>query len=239
MRLAIAVPILAGTLCLGCGDRTLPGTPSSSGALVSSADASSATDGSDADGAQRGPAPVPTCTWTHSRCVEAANGAYEGQVLITCDPVSFVGPWTLLLERQINGQFQIVQTQVVQTPGFGATFDDTKGPPTDRVYRVCVADSFGTRCGAPFKNLGTPSCVCEPLDCEVLLACNALVDDGCGGLLPCGDCRGGATCNVRTHSCCPVGQESDGTGGCVCAPTHPCGFPKYWDPSLCMCALPV
>jgi hypothetical protein len=238
---------LFGIAAMDCGARTLLDTPplpgGGGGSSVGGAAAGDAgADGSDQDGSG-GPlqkAPVPSCMGMNSQCVESdASNQWVGASIITCAGVYFVGPWTLLLERKVYNSFHVVQTQVVMEPGFGAKFLDTTGPPAELTYRVCVVDDMGTRCDTPFTTYGPVLCACQPLSCEALQACDAVVDDGCNDKVPCGGCKGGAVCNPGTHSCCPPGTEPDGTFGCECAPKHPCSGKTYWDPSVCACVLPV
>jgi hypothetical protein len=76
---------------------------------------------------------------------------------------------------------------------------------------------------------------CTPAySCSQLMTCNKSISDGCGGTIACGACSGGAACNAG--SCCPVGQMGDGTGGCICAPHHPCRVGTSWDPVDCFCS---
>jgi hypothetical protein len=195
-------------------------------------------DGGGGDGGNggRGIAPTPNCTG-ESTCLPSGPG-YTGGVAVTCDPVSFVGPWTLLLERQVGANFQTVEVKDFDKPGFGATLEDTNAPQvTVLTYRVCTTDDFGTRCAAPFTTRRPPSCKCVPFTCETLNVCgNGAVSDGCGVPLLCGDCPPGSPpCNPTTRSCCGPGLMSDGVGGCVCAPPHRCPPRSYWDTRQCAC----
>jgi hypothetical protein len=189
---------------------------------ASAAGGASADAGDDAYGAY-GPPPVPTCTGELSQCVQNDAGTWSGSAVIHCDGVYFVGPWTLVLEREIGTQFQSVQVQVVEEPGFGATFYDMTGPMAELTYRVCVEiPEQGTKCGTPFTTYGSVNCGCEPFTCDDLQACFIDRLDGCGGNLPCGACTNGAPCNIE-HNCCPVGQAPNGVGGCQCGPSPLCG----------------
>jgi hypothetical protein len=232
---------LLGLVVIACGARTLLDTHPDGG-VISSMDAGAtgdaAVDGSGQDGGPLTQAPVPSCTGMNSQCIQSDAGKWVGASVITCDGVYFVGPWTLLLERKIYNTFQVIQTQVVMEPGFGAKFLDTTGPPAQLSYRVCVVDDMGTRCDTPFTTYGPVQCACEPSTCASLQACDTVIDDGCNDKVPCGGCQGGAVCNPANHSCCPPGMESDGTFGCECAPSKPCPGATYWDPSICSCALP-
>lgn len=225
-------------LAVGCGGRIA--VDPDADAHASNADASvDAMDTSDAiaDDARnggRGPAPVPTCNGK-TECVPNDAGTYSGAATIQCDPVHFQGPWTLLLERMINGQFQTVQTQIVSTPGFGAMFQDTTVRAARLTYHVCAVDDQGTRCSESFTTDPPPSCACEPYTCDYVLACSTGLDDGCGHVLRCGACIDGTTCNLTTHSCCPPGEESNGHQGCQCAPPGPCPRHQFWDFTKCYC----
>jgi hypothetical protein len=224
--LALAI---VGVSAMGCFGKIAP-EPSDGGSNVDAGDA-----GADApDG--RGPAPVPNCTGT-TTCLQDGY-IITGAVTVTCDPVDFVGPWDLLLERLVTTDYRVVQTQVVDTPGFGATFNDTSAPPVAKLtYRVCTIDDDGTRCGTPFVTLSAPICAkCAPFTCDNLKACNTTVSNGCGGTNECGACPNGAACLARYQSCCPVGFEPDGNGGCECAPPRPCPRRYYWEAAWCKCA---
>jgi hypothetical protein len=129
-----------------------------------------------------------------------------------------------------------VQKQLVDEPGFGATFYDSSGPAAELTYRVCSVDpAQGPLCGAPFTTYGPVFCGCEPTDCATQSACFTTLDDGCGNTLHCGACRSGVACNPDNNSCCPAGQQPDGWDGCECAPPTPCGRGEYWDPHSCTC----
>jgi hypothetical protein len=202
---------------------------------VSSEDAS--TDGVTFDGLpgdERGPAPLPVCNGVNSQCLAPDAGVvWTGAAVITCQPEEYVGPWTLYLERQIGSSFKVVQTKIVQEPGFGATFYDTTGPRARLTYRVCVVDgATSARCGDSFTTSGPPNCACEPTSCYLLSACNTTVSDGCGNMLSCGACLQGMACNGGT--CCGKGFMPDGWGNCVCAPEKFC--PVWdWDTTDCSC----
>jgi hypothetical protein len=241
--LKIRLVALIGIAFMGCGRSALESPSSSAGGSSAAAGASTAAGGAGhaagAGGAAVAHAPVPTCTGENSKCVFNDAGLISGASIIQCDGVYFVGPWTLLLERLIGSQFEVIQVQQIEEPGFGATFDDMTGPPAELTYRVCTVDKQqGTKCGASFTTFGPVDCACEPLTCHELQSCFTLIDDGCGGKLHCGACSNGAPCNPSNDSCCPVGQEPDGTGGCQCAPPSPCHGTKYWDPNVCACVLP-
>ncbi len=185
---------------------------------------------------ERGPPPVPTCVGENAMCLPPDAGVvWTGASVIKCQPENYVGPWTLLLERLIAGNFQVVQRQVVQEPGFGWTFYDTSGPPAELTYQVCVVvDSMTSECGQPFKTGGPSNCACEPTTCELQKQCMVKLDDQCGGTIDCGTCSNGMQCDPMTHSCCPPGFMGDGWGGCVCAPK---GCPLCaWDTTTCSCS---
>jgi hypothetical protein len=215
--------------------------PAASSTQSSSSGAGGEGGGSGAGGtsadAGRPIAPTPNCTGEGSDCIYV-NAIPVGAAEITCEGVYFVGAWNLILQRQVNGNFVTVQTQVVQEPGFGANFYDTSGPPVEVTYRVCVVDGYGTRCGAPFMNLGPVDCKCIPLTCETQLTCDYVMDDGCGSKLTCTGCTNGITCNAATHSCCAPGFESAGSAGCLCAPDRICGPGTTWDFQMCACGNP-
>jgi hypothetical protein len=175
-------------------------------------------------------APTPVCTGTYSECIEGSTPVAVGSATVNCAPGDWVGPWTLVLEREDSGQYVIDQVQVVQTPGFGTTFHDTAAPMAEVTLRVCVQDKFGTRCGAPFMTYGSVMCGCEATTCGAGGLCNTQISDGCGDTLECGACTNGQTCN-SLNFCCPEGQMYAGDGRCVCAPPAPCSW--NWD--LCMC----
>ncbi len=151
------------------------------------------------------------------------------------------------LYRQTAAGFQPVQT-TVQSTGDPSSVGETEfgyipsPSETSLTYRVCkmYQTSPGTPkvCGQPILVPGTTldKCVCHPTTCGTQLACNRAISDGCGGTLQCGACTNGIDCN--NGNCCPPGQEPDGTGGCVCAPPHPCRRGTDWDPNLCVCAPP-
>ncbi len=218
-----------------CGGRLAPiadaGTDGTSGVDAS-------VDGDVSDGGasdDRGPGPIPVCTGGLSMCLPPDSGlTWTGSSVITCQPEEYPGPWTLLLERKINGNFTPVQVKVVQEPGFGVTLYDPTGQPALQTYRVCVDDDWGVRCGNAFTTQGPPNCLCNAFDCNALQACNSTVDNGCGGTITCGACAGGTPCLPPYNSCCPPNFMPDGTGGCVCAPPAICH--GYWDPSTCDCA---
>jgi hypothetical protein len=218
---------LAGVALLGCGGKIAPDASLvglDGGAADATADAPDA----------RVPPPIPSCSGVAS-CL--SNGVVtEGAIVVTCQGVYYVGYWTLVLEREINGDFRVVQVQTTGTPGFGLTFDDTSAPPavTQLTYRVCVQDGDQTRCGAPFTTEAAPGCACVPFTCDGVVACNTSLSNGCGGKIQCGACPAGITCGAN-HSCCPDHQEPGGLGGCECAPTHPCLGATYWDPGACAC----
>jgi len=197
-------------------------------------------DGAPTDG--RGPTPVPVCDGRLSQCLQPDVGIVQfGAAVIQCQGEEYVGPWTLVLERLVGTNWQMIQQQVVLEPGFGATFYDSSGPPTVLTYRVCaIADDTTALCGAAFTTQGPPDCVCAATTCELNTACNAYIDNGCGGVDPCGPCDNGMTCNAY-HSCCPGGYMSDGSGGCVCAPPLP-GSPGEcppfrWNANTCSCVM--
>jgi hypothetical protein len=178
-------------------------------------------------------APLPVCTGANSECVLSGH-SYEGVAEVTCAGVYFVGTWTLLLEREnINGEFELIQTQTTDTPGFGETFLDNTAPLVELTYRVCVQDAAGTRCATPFMTDGPPDCACEAYTCESTGRCNTKIFDGCGSYISCGACPGGIACNPANNSCCPTGFEPALQGGCECAPPYPCR--GTWNPGTCKC----
>jgi hypothetical protein len=238
---------LIGAAAVGCGARdsiqnssALVGAGASSmgGGPPDAGDAGDAALAMDADDSGlTGPAPVPHCHGQNSQCIMVGVN-WIGAAVITCDGVYFKGPWTLLLERQINGQWQEEGIQAIEEPGFGATFNDMSGPPQKLTYRVCTIDKVeGTKCGDPFTTFGPVDCKCVPSTCDSLNACFTYDDNGCGTQIYCGSCYGGGVCNMLTHSCCPQGMESDGFGGCVCAPPSPCPGATYWNTTTCSCEL--
>jgi hypothetical protein len=179
--------------------------------------------------------PVPNCS---GKTVCLQDGfTITAAVAITCDPEQVKGPWTLVLERQVLTDWRVVQVQNVDEPGFGATFNDTKAPKVAHlVYRVCVEDDYGERCGAQFETISAPSCAgCSPFSCIDFRACNTEISNGCGDYITCGPCPNGGTCSARYASCCPAGTEPDGFGGCECAPPHPCPRRYYWEAAHCRC----
>lgn len=227
-----------GTSIAACWGRIAP-VPDEGGLTSYLSDASDEGGASDAAASRndgRGPAPVPSCVGELAQCVPLDAGfGFVGAAVIRCDPVYFVGPWNLLLERQINtDQFKVLQRQSVDEPGFGATFEDTTSHAPQLSYRVCVVDDLGTRCGDPFTAFGPPNCACVPITCAELRACNSTGNDGCGRVLLCGACADGTTCNAH-RSCCPPDQESDGIGSCECAPPRPCPRGTEWDVVHCEC----
>jgi hypothetical protein len=227
---------------MSCGGRLapLPGQRDSGGEDSGSQDASVDGDSSrpDADGAptdERGPPPVPVCTGENAMCIPPDAGVvWKGASVVKCQPENYVGPWTLILERQIGANFQVVQKQVVQEPGFGFTFYDTSGPPAELTYKVCVVvDSATAQCGPAFKTGGPSNCQCEATSCDLQKACNVTIDDECGGMLHCGACSDGSKC-AANNTCCPKGFMGDGWGGCVCAPTPGCPL-CAWNTVTCSC----
>ncbi len=206
------------------------------GGLRDAGSETGARDGGPVD--ERGPPPVPVCTGDLSMCLAPDAGlTWTGAAVIQCQPVQYQGPWTLVLERQIGSAFTRVQTQVVQEPGFGAAFYDTKAPPIVVTYRVCVVESDGSGvCGSPFNAQGPPNCGCEPTNCRLQTACNTTIEDWCGGTLRCGDCTNGTLCNPDNNTCCKTGDTTDGWGGCVCAPP-PGEICRHgsWDVTSCSC----
>jgi hypothetical protein len=181
-------------------------------------------------------APLPTCTAQITECVRVLYG-WADVAKIACSGVYFVGDMTLLLERATaTGEFDVIQTQTTDTPGLGLTLEDSTPPPVEvTTYRVCIEDSTGIRCGAPFSIDGLPpDCGCEGYSCASTLVCNAKIYDGCGGYITCGACSNGSACNAA-HSCCPAGLEGSVNGGCVCAPPGPCGAFLTWDTETCTC----
>ena len=227
----VSLVALASLFALGCGGKVeIEAHSSANGG--SSADASNTSDTSLAH-ADSGPAPVPVCKGKLAQCVLNDAGHTAGEAIVYCDPVDWTGAWTLLLEREINGQFVVVQVTTSPEPGFAVVFHDSSGPPAWLTYRVCATDDQGTRCADPSTTNGPPNCGCVPYDCDLLQACNKTASNGCGGTVHCDKCSNGSPCNLENHSCCPPGEQSDGTGGCECAPEFPCK--NYWDPKYCNC----
>lgn len=238
-----AVPVI---VAFACGGRTTL-LPYERGGLESSPMDASADgqDGALPDGAptdERGPTPVPVCTGELSQCVQADAGfGMFGASVIQCQPEEYEGPWTLVLQRLSGASWRTLQTQVVQEPGFGATFYDSSGPPTVLTYRVCaVANSTTALCGNAFTTQGPPDCACLPTTCALNTACNTDIDNLCGSVDMCGACTNGMACN-ELNTCCPPGFMSDGNGGCVCAPPPPVmgkGCPSWmWNTSTCRCTM--
>ncbi len=236
----LAALLLSAT---GCGARTLPVTGGEGGVgSTNPEDASTDGGGEDAAPDQAVPPPVPVCAG-NGQCVPPGDAGlsyqgagWTGGAVIQCQPAAYAGPWTLLLERLIGANYQLVQKQVVQEPGFGATFYDRSGPSTQRTYRVCVVENDGTAmCGSSFLTAPPPYCPCEPTSCYLQEACNTTIDNQCGGTLSCGACSNGASCNPATGSCCATGFIGDGWGACVCAQLHPCPPGDYWNTNDCTC----
>jgi len=227
-----------------CGGRLLPlpgqrdggGIGTDSGSDDASTDGnSSLPDGPPTD--ERGPPPLPVCTG-QAMCIPPEAGLqYVNAAVIKCQPEEYPGPWTLILERLAGTSFQFVQKQVVQEPGFGWTFDDSSGPPTQLTYRVCVlVNNTTAECGAPFTTQAPPNCACEATSCYLQTACNTTIDDQCQHTIQCGACTNGMPCNPQNNSCCAMGFMSDGWGGCVCAPPTPKACPIwFWDTVTCSC----
>lgn len=248
MREWIQATVAVGAVVVGCGSRT-DLLPSSSAERVpgdAGVEGDAGEDGALSDGwptDERGPVPVPVCTGQLPQCLPPDAGiAFKGASVITCQGEEYVGPWTLVLERLTGTNWQMVQMQVVEEPGFGATFYDSSGPPTVNTYRVCaLANNATALCGAPFSTQGPPNCRCEPTSCYLTTSCNTVIDNQCRGTDVCGACANGVICN-KFHTCCPPGYWSDGWGGCECAPTtvYINGVPKTcpvwnWDPIDCKC----
>jgi hypothetical protein len=238
----------------GCGGLIAPDSDRpEAGVLAVVLDAGAGADASLPDGAfpdgawrdannGRGPAPIPVCHGGLSMCIpnpDAAGVQWIGAAIIKCDGPQFQGPWVLSLQRQIVNAWRVVQVVAIDKPGFGVEFDDTKAPYSQLVYRVCVIDDLGERCADPIDVMPAPNCGCVPLTCDEIQACNVTTRNGCGDRMACGDCKNGNACDPLRHTCCPMGLEPDGTGGCVCAPNVACYPPKAWDPSCCCCALPM
>lgn len=252
---AAAAPALVFAAA-GCGGKLLPDPDArDDGGDRSLLDASTSPDATQ-DGGQdgglpdgpptdeRGPPPVPECMGNNSMCVPPEAGVvWTGAAVIKCQPEQYVGPWTLVLERLIGTTYQVVQKQVVQEPGFGATFEDTTSPPSRITYRVCSVENDTTAlCGEPFTTDGPVGCACEPTSCYLQSACNTTIDDQCGGTIDCGACANGVACNPENDTCCPQGFMSNGWGACVCAPPvyYINGVNKGcsiwdWNTTLCIC----
>jgi hypothetical protein len=227
-----------------CGGRLAPlpghgdGGGEDSGAMDARADAGADADGSLPDGAptdERGPPPVPVCAGENAACIPPDAGiVWRGASVIKCQGEDYVGPWTLILERLIGPNYQVVQKAVVQEPGFGWTFTDMSAPPAELTYRVCVVlDSMTAECGPPLMTGGPSNCSCEPTNCDLMQACNVAIEDECGGKLQCGACSDGSPCDSN-HTCCPPGFMPDGRGGCVCAPAPGCPL-CAWETVDCSC----
>jgi hypothetical protein len=148
---------------------------------------------------------APTCA--------GSNYTTTSFVDFTCDPLAMVGGFDLLLQRQVAGTsnlWQTVATTNVQTPGFGATLEDTivtTGTQQTLTYRTCTSDSGGTTCGSPFTVESEATCLCQPyFACgDPAAQCGTILNDGRGHRLDCGTCAAGSTCS--SNRCCP-----DGTG---------------------------
>jgi hypothetical protein len=203
-----------------------------------SVDAADATVTADADpdalNGGRGPAPLPVCT-ANMQCLVNDQGHFVSGVVIKCDPAPFVGPWNVLLQKLVNGQYQTIQVRSIRAPGFPSEYQDQVARPTELTYRLCTVDEQGTRCAVPLTTAPPPNCGCEALTCDYTWACNTTIQDGCGRAVQCGACTNGTTCNLATQSCCPPGFMTDGKQGCVCAPPQPCPGPLYWDIVACGC----
>lgn len=242
LREGIQAAVAVGLVVVGCGSRTdlLQRASSRERVPDGGVEGEGGEDGALPDGMlpgdERGPTPVPVCTGQLSQCLppDAGAGAYTGAAVIKCQPEEYQGPWTLVLERLSGANWRMVQTQVVQEPGFGATFYDTSGPPTVSTYRVCaIADNATALCDTPFSTQGPPNCLCEPTTCYLNTACDIVIDNQCGGTETCGACANGMPCN-EWNTCCPPGFYSDLWGHCVCAPIGRCPW-WDWDPNDCSC----
>jgi hypothetical protein len=236
----LAVVLLSAT---GCGARTLPLTGGEGGVGSTNPEDASTDGGSEDAAADRGgPPPVPVCS-AKAQCVPPGDaglsytgGGWTGGAVILCQPEPYAGPWTLLLERLVGTTYQLVQRQVVQEPGFGASFYDRSGSTTPHTYRVCLVENDTATCGSSFLSAATPYCPCEPTSCYLQVACNTTIDDQCGGTLNCGACSNGASCNPENGTCCATGFMGDGWGNCVCAPPPAgCLFGGYWNTTDCLC----
>lgn len=235
-----ALTAAISVLAIACGGRlaSLPGEDLGSGDASVDGDDGSLPDG--APGDERGPTPVPVCSAMLPQCLADAGIVKTGNAVIQCQGEEYVGPWTLVLERLVGSNWEMLQQQVVEEPGFGATFYDSTSPPTQITYRVCaLANPTTALCGASFVTQGPPNCRCVPTSCAQNTACDQILEDACGGQTVCGACDNGLLCNAY-HSCCPGGFMSDGAGGCVCAPPLPqSGDPCpawAWNPVKCICA---
>jgi hypothetical protein len=250
LRECVQTAVVLVCVAVGCGSRSdlLQGRYGLEKGPVDAGVDGEGDDGALPDGApadERGPTPVPVCSGQLSMCMAPDAGIVRtGAAVITCQPEEYVGPWNLVLERLIGTNWQMVQMQVVEEPGFGATFYDSSGPPTVLTYRVCaLANSTTALCGASFTTQGPPNCRCEATTCWLNTACDTEIDNQCGGFDPCGACANGMLCN-EYHTCCPPGFWSDGWGGCECAPKDivigDSGVHKMcpvweWDPKDCLC----
>ncbi len=230
--------VVTSALVTGCGGRLapLPGQRDGGDHDASSEDASvdGMLDGAPTD--ERGPPPVPVCTGESSMCIPPDAGiVWTGASVITCQPENYVGPWTLNLERLVGTSYRLVQTQVVDKPGFGWTFYDTTDRAAQLTFRVCVVlGSMTEECGAPFTTSGPSNCACEPTSCWLESACNTKISDQCGAMLNCGGCTNGGACNPANDTCCPDGFMPDGWGHCVCAPPSWCPL-CAWNTTDCSC----
>ncbi len=159
LREWVQTVVAIGAVAVGCGSRTdllQSEYRRGEGPVDAGVDGD---DGALPDGSSaycRGTSTVPVCTGQLSTCLKPDAGIVQtGASVIQCQPEEYVGPWTLVLERQSGANWQMVQTQVVEEPGFGATFYDSSGPPTVLTYRVCaLANSTTALCGAPFSTQG-------------------------------------------------------------------------------------
>jgi hypothetical protein len=151
------------------------------------------------------------------------------------------------LQRESGSDFSNVSTYIPPSgplgsnPGAPVYLHNFGYTPTssETTYRVCL-ESAGEPpvCGPPIELASTTSCQCVPTTCAAAWACNTTIDDGCGHTLVCGPtCANGDACNEH-HSCCPAGDEREGTQ-CVCAPPlRGCREGTGWDSNLCVCAVP-
>jgi hypothetical protein len=102
---------------------------------------------------------VPVCTGENSMCIAPEAGIrWTGAAVVHCQGEQYVGPWNLILERQIGGSFHL------QTACDTTIDDQCMGT------LVCGACSNGTPCNPQnntccpmgFMSDGWGGCVCAP-----------------------------------------------------------------------------
>jgi len=96
--------------------------------------------------------PTLTCA-----AAETCGGTNEGEWVVTCNPIAYVGGFNIALEEQVNGAWQTLQSQTLETPGNGASFNVTfplSSTPSSPTFQVCSSDATGTACGPAFVGSG-------------------------------------------------------------------------------------